>query len=139
MEQELAGAKTDEEKEAIKAKHKKQIAKVDDKITVVEENIETAKKDPVKPNKTETKPDKPKPDKPEKVWGIIKPAWDEPVTKYRTEIVEKYFDDYDSCYEYSEELDLQGIANSFYLTQVEEQVAYTEVIHHEAVYGGIEK
>ncbi len=155
MDKELAGAKTEEEKKAIKARYEDKLSEVKKKIAITDEKIETAEKEPVKPSSVKPKPSptpapNPKPNKPEKVWGVVKLAWDETVTKYRTEYVgkyvceseigTKYFDEHDDAHDYYVWCgDNRYLCNYYWDDYVlQEQVPYTEVIHHEAVYGWIE-
>ncbi|MDY6037478.1 MAG: hypothetical protein SPI74_00540 [Eubacterium sp.] len=72
-----------------------------------------------------------------KRWVVDKPAWDEVVTKYRTEIVTKYycggryFETYEEGYAYY--LEAGADAGSLSPVNVEVQVPYTETIHHDEV------
>ena len=89
----------------------------------------------------ETVPDEPEQEevkKPEKV--LVKEAWDEEVTVMEKEWVTKYicngkyFDDYDSGFEYFRECGLNGIVTELYPIDLEIEVPVTKVIHHEAEY-----
>lgn len=75
-----------------------------------------------------------------KRWVVDQAAWDETVTKYRTETVTKYycggqyFDDYNSGYAYyMSELEKGNNVGSLSPVTQEIQVPYQEVIHHDEV------
>lgn len=102
-----------------------------------------------------TKPSKPA--EPEKVWGIVTPAWDEQiyhpaVTHTETQkqkVGVQYmaddgtlFDSEDACSEYCWDNGLQYSCLPKYqevTVTVTDQAAWTETIHHEAVYGWVNK
>ena len=93
---------------------------------------DTSKK-PEQNNQTNEKPKK-------QVWVIDKPAvpaWDEKVTVMEKEWVTKYvcngkyFDDYDSGYDYFTECSLKGImCGGLYPIDMEIEVPVTKIIHH---------
>lgn len=99
-----------------------------------------------------------KPAEPEKVWGIVTPAWDEQVyhpavthtETQKQKVGVQYmafdgtiFNDEDSCVDYCYD---NGRADYSVLPKYEEvtvtvtdQAAWTETIHHDAVYGWVNK
>lgn len=98
-----------------------------------------------------------KPAEPEKVWGIVTPAWDEQiyhpaVTHTETQkqkVGVQYmaddgtlFDSEDACSEYCWDNGLQYSCLPKYqevTVTVTDQAAWTETVHHEAVYGWVNK
>lgn len=102
-----------------------------------------------------TKPSKPA--EPEKVWGIVTPAWDEQVyhpavthtETQKQKVGVQYmaddgtlFDSEDACSEYCWDNGLQYSCLPKYqevTVTVTDQAAWTETIHHEAVYGWVNK
>ena len=98
-----------------------------------------------------------KPAEPEKVWGIVTPAWDEQiyhpaVTHTETQkqkVGVQYmaddgtlFDSEDACSEYCWDNGLQYSCLPKYqevTVTVIDQAAWTETVHHEAVYGWVNK
>ena len=101
--------------------------------------------------------DSSKPAEPEKVWGIVTPAWDEQiyhpaVTHTETQkqkVGVQYmaddgtlFDSEDACSEYCWDNGLQYSCLPKYqevIVTVTDQAAWTETVHHEAVYGWVNK
>mgnify|MGYP000521384767 FL=1 len=98
-----------------------------------------------------------KPAEPEKVWGIVTPAWDEQVyhpavthtETQKQKVGVQYmaddgtlFDSEDACSEYCWDNGLQYSCLPKYqevTVTVTDQAAWTETIHHEAVYGWVNK
>ena len=95
-----------------------------------------------------------KPAEPEKVWAVVTPAWDEQIYHPAVTHVEKkkvgvqymafdgtLFNDEDSCVDYCYD---NGRTDYSVLPKYEEvtitdQAAWTETIHHDAVYGWVNK
>lgn len=98
-----------------------------------------------------------KPAEPEKVWGIVTPAWDEQVyhpavthtETQKQKVGVQYmaddgtlFDSEDACSEYCWDNGLQYSCLPKYqevTVTVTDQAAWTETIHHDAVYGWVNK
>lgn len=98
-----------------------------------------------------------KPAEPEKVWGIVTPAWDEQVyhpavthtETQKQKVGVQYmaddgtlFDSEDACSEYCWDNGLQYSCLPKYqevTVTVTDQAAWTETVHHEAVYGWVNK
>lgn len=94
-----------------------------------------------------------KPAEPEKVWAVVTPAWDEQIYHPAVTHVEKkkvgvqycatdgtLFDNEDACSEYCWDNGLQyACLPKYEEVTVTDQAAWTETIHHEAVYGWVNK
>ncbi|MDB1909274.1 hypothetical protein [Collinsella aerofaciens] len=98
-----------------------------------------------------------KPAEPEKVWGIVTPAWDEQVyhpavthtETQKQKVGVQYmaddgtlFDSEDACSEYCWDNGLQYSCLPKYqevTVTVTDQAAWTETVHHDAVYGWVTK
>lgn len=98
-----------------------------------------------------------KPAEPEKVWGIVTPAWDEQVyhpavthtETQKQKVGVQYmaddgtlFDSEDACSEYCWDNGLQYSCLPKYqevTVTVTDQAAWTETVHHDAVYGWVNK
>ena len=98
-----------------------------------------------------------KPAEPERVWAVVTPAWDEQVyhpavthtetTKQKVGVQYRatdgtLFDDEDSCSDYCAENGLWYSCLPKYqdvTTTVVDQAAWTETVHHDAVYGWVNK
>lgn len=94
-----------------------------------------------------------KPAEPEKVWGIVTPAWDEQIYHPAVTHVEKQkvgvqymaddgklFDSEDDCAYYCVINGLQySCLPKYQDVTVTDQAAWTETIHHDAVYGWVNK
>lgn len=95
-----------------------------------------------------------KPAEPEKVWDVVTPAWDEEVYHPAVTHVEKQkvgvqymafdgtlFDDEDSCvdYDYANGRMDYSVLPKYQDVTVTDQEAWTETVHHEAVYGWVNK
>lgn len=98
-----------------------------------------------------------KPAEPEKVWGVVTPAWDEQVyhpavthtETQKQKVGVQYmaddgtlFDSEDACSEYCWENGLQYSCLPKYqevTVTVTDQAAWTETVHHDAVYGWVNK
>lgn len=95
-----------------------------------------------------------KPAEPEKVWGIVTPAWDEQIYHPAVTHVEKQkvgvqymafdgtiFNDEDSCVDYCYENGRTdySVLPKYQDVTVTDQEAWTETVHHEAVYGWVNK
>lgn len=107
-----------------------------------------------KPSKP-AKPSKPsKPAEPEKVWAVVTPAWDEQIYHPAVTHVEKQkvgvqymafdgtiFNDEDSCVDYCYENGRTdySVLPKYQDVTVTDQEAWTETVHHDAVYGWVNK
>lgn len=95
-----------------------------------------------------------KPAEPEKVWGVVTPAWDEQIYHPAVTHVEKQkvgvqymafdgtiFNDEDSCVDYCYENGRTdySVLPKYQDVTVTDQEAWTETVHHEAVYGWVNK
>lgn len=94
-----------------------------------------------------------KPAEPEKVWAVVTPAWDEQIYHPAVTHVEKQkvgvqyratdgtlFDNEDACSEYCWDNGLQyGCLPKYEEVTVTDQEAWTETVHHDAVYGWVNK
>lgn len=95
-----------------------------------------------------------KPAELEKVWGIVTPAWDEQIYHSAVTHVEKQkvgvqymafdgtiFNDEDSCVDYCYENGRTdySVLPKYQDVTVTDQAAWTETVHHEAVYGWVNK
>ena len=95
-----------------------------------------------------------KPSEPEKVWAVVTPAWDEQIYHPAVTHVEKQkvgvqymafdgtlFDDEDSCvdYDYDNGRMDYSVLPKYQDVTVTDQEAWTETVHHEAVYGWVDK
>ncbi|VWL87457.1 Uncharacterised protein [Collinsella aerofaciens] len=94
-----------------------------------------------------------KPAEPEKVWAVVTPAWDEQIYHPAVTHTEKkkvgvqyratdgtLFDSEDACSEYCWDNGLQyGCLPKFEEVTVTDQEAWTETVHHDAVYGWVNK
>lgn len=95
-----------------------------------------------------------KPSEPEKVWAVVTPAWDEQIYHPAVTHVEKQkvgvqymafdgtlFDDEDSCvdYDYANGRMDYSVLPKYQDVTVTDQEAWTETVHHEAVYGWVNK
>ena len=98
-----------------------------------------------------------KPAEPEKVWGVVTPAWDEQVhhpavthtETQKQKVGVQYmaddgtlFDSEDACSEYCWDNGLQYSCLPKYqevTVTVTDQAAWTETVHHDAVYGWVNK
>lgn len=95
-----------------------------------------------------------KPAEPEKVWGIVTPAWDEQIYHPAVTHVEKkkvgvqyiafdgtVFNDEDSCVDYCYDNGRTdySVLPKYEDVTVTDQAAWTETIHHDAVYGWVNK
>lgn len=95
-----------------------------------------------------------KPAEPEKVWGVVTPAWDEQIYHPAVTHVEKQkvgvqymafdgtiFNDEDSCVDYCYENGRTdySVLPKYQDVTVTDQAAWTETVHHEAVYGWVNK
>lgn len=95
-----------------------------------------------------------KPAEPEKVWGIVTPAWDEQIYHPAVTHVEKQkvgvqymafdgtiFNDEDSCVDYCYDNGRTdySVLPKYQDVTVTDQEAWTETIHHDAVYGWVNK
>lgn len=101
------------------------------------------------------KPSKPsKPAEPEKVWAVVTPAWDEQIYHPAVTHVEKQkvgvqymafdgtiFNDEDSCVDYCYDNGRTdySVLPKYQDVTVTDQAAWTETVHHEAVYGWVSK
>lgn len=102
-------------------------------------------------------PESPKPSKPaepEKVWAVVTPAWDEQIYHPAVTHVEKQkvgvqymafdgtiFNDEDSCvgYCYDNGRTDYSVLPKYQDVTVTDQAAWTETVHHDAVYGWVNK
>ena len=95
-----------------------------------------------------------KPAEPEKVWAVVTPAWDEQIYHPAVTHVEKkkvgvqymafdgtVFNDEDSCvnYCYDNGRTDYSVLPKYEDVTVTDQAAWTETVHHEAVYGWVNK
>ena len=95
-----------------------------------------------------------KPAEPEKVWAVVTPAWDEQIYHPAVTHVEKrkvgvqymafdgtIFNDEDSCVDYCYENGRTdySVLPKYQDVTVVDQEAWTETIHHDAVYGWVNK
>lgn len=94
-----------------------------------------------------------KPAEPEKVWAVVTPAWDEQIYHPAVTHVEKQkvgvqymaddgklFDNEDACSEYCWDNGLQySCLPKYQDVTVTDQAAWTETVHHDAVYGWVNK
>lgn len=95
-----------------------------------------------------------KPAEPEKVWAVVTPAWDEQVYHPAVTHVEKQkvgvqyiafdgtiFNDEDSCVDYCYDNGRTdySVLPKYQDVTVTDQAAWTETVHHEAVYGWVNK
>lgn len=94
-----------------------------------------------------------KPAEPEKVWAVVTPAWDEQIYHPAVTHVEKkkvgvqymaddgkLFDNEDACSEYCWDNGLQySCLPKYQDVTVTDQAAWTETVHHDAVYGWVNK
>lgn len=102
-------------------------------------------------------PESPKPSKPaepEKVWAVVTPAWDEQIYHPAVTHVEKQkvgvqymafdgtiFNDEDSCVDYCYDNGRTdySVLPKYQDVTVTDQAAWTETVHHDAVYGWVNK
>lgn len=95
-----------------------------------------------------------KPTEPEKVWAVVTPAWDEQIYHPAVTHVEKQkvgvqymafdgtiFNDEDSCVDYCYDNGRTdySVLPKYQDVTVTDQAAWTETVHHEAVYGWVSK
>lgn len=95
-----------------------------------------------------------KPAEPEKVWAVVTPAWDEQIYHPAVTHVEKkkvgvqyiafdgtVFNDEDSCVDYCYDNGRTdySVLPKYEDVTVTDQAAWTETIHHEAIYGWVNK
>lgn len=95
-----------------------------------------------------------KPAEPEKVWAVVTPAWDEQIYHPAVTHVEKQkvgvqymafdgtiFNDEDSCVDYCYDNGRTdySVLPKYQDVTVTDQAAWTETVHHEAVYGWVSK
>lgn len=95
-----------------------------------------------------------KPAEPEKVWAVVTPAWDEQVYHPAVTHVEKQkvgvqyiafdgtiFNDEDSCVDYCYDNGRTdySVLPKYQDVTVTDQAAWTETVHHDAVYGWVNK
>lgn len=95
-----------------------------------------------------------KPAEPEKVWAVVTPAWDEQIYHPAVTHVEKQkvgvqyiafdgtvFNDEDSCVDYCYDNGRTdySVLPKYEDVTVTDQAAWTETIHHEAIYGWVNK
>lgn len=95
-----------------------------------------------------------KPAEPEKVWAVVTPAWDEQIYHPAVTHVEKQkvgvqymafdgtiFNDEDSCVDYCYDNGRTdySVLPKYQDVTVTDQAAWTETVHHEAVYGWVNK
>lgn len=104
-----------------------------------------------KDDKPASKPSKPA--EPEKVWGIVTPAWDEQVYHPAVTHVEKqkvgvqYMTDDGKLFDNEDDASWYAFSNGMAYSclpkyedvTVTDQAAWTETVHHEAVYGWVNK